>query len=154
MANTQAEFIAVALAAVRSMVIEHTPALLAALAAPRAEFTNEGGVFRGQLMNPPMFWVQPVNTVFDPEGQTNGQDSQVQVIVGVTGGDPDELALAALDYVRVVTLALQLNEFEYPDERIKKVFVREQNYGALRSMGNAFAAFCEVFVVVRMEELG
>ena len=148
-----ADFIRVALEAVRGMIVEHTPALLAALENPLPPFTNEGGVFRGQVMNPPMFFVQPVNTVFDPEGQTDGEDHQVLVIVAVTGGDPDALTDAALDYVRCVTLALQLNEAEYPEPRIKRVFVREQNYGALRSMGTAFAAFCEVLVVVRMEEL-
>lgn len=148
-----AEFIQVAIDGVLGLLRGHTAELLAGMDTPRDPFTHFGVAFRGQAMNAPEVWVEPVNTVFDDEGTAIHQISHLRVKLAVTAGDPETLTYAVLDYMRAVDLAIRQNEFlEMGGDGVMRVFVNEHNYGALRQAGTAFAAFPEIYVLVEMNE--
>ena len=145
------QFARVAIDGVIGLLTAFIPDIVAEMGRPA--FTRFGRAFRGQAMAAPEAWVTPVNTVMDDEGQTRHQISELVVTLGLVGGDPEATMDAALDYVRAVDLAISRNETGL-EEPIKRVFVREHNYGALRTKGTGFAVFPEVFVLVEMEEEG
>jgi hypothetical protein len=147
------EFIQVAIDGLLGLLKEHTADLLAEMDTPRVPITHFGYAFRGQAMNAPELWVEPVSTVFDDEGTATHGISQLRITLGIVAGDPEACTLAALDYVRAASLAISQNEFAELGDAIQRVFVREHNYGALRAGGKGFAVFPEIYVLVEMEEV-
>jgi len=145
-------YIRMALDAIGAVLEARTPALLAGMG--RAPFTGIKRAFSGQMLNPPMVWIEPRKTAIDDTGNPPQQHASVTVVVGVMAGDPEALLDAALDYVRAVTLAIeQAGGAEWGDN-ITHVHPSEMDYGPLFTGDKGgFAKFPMVHVEVEMTEV-
>lgn len=142
-----ADFIRTAIERVKQQLEHTTPELLTA--AGVTPFRKFGYVFTGVSPNPPELWVEPRRTQFDPEGQLQNQQHELVIKLAVMGSSPEQIAEAALVYVKACDDALSTIQF---DQTMLRVFIAEHDYGPLYSLGGGFARFPELHVVVETIE--
>jgi len=148
-----ASFISESINTVTAILREETPTLLKAMETPRDPFRGYGVAFAGIMPSPPWCWVMPRVTDFGPEGQVQDQGDAVTVKFGIIGADPEALAQAMLDYVKAVSLALQLTPVGQYDSTVMNIFVERHDYGPLYQKDGGFARFPEVHLVVTRREV-
>lgn len=151
MANPQ--FILIALNCIQSILENDTAELLANMATPRDAFREFKWAFTGMMVNPPTVWIMPRTTQISDEGQLIEQVHLVTVRIGLMGGDPEDIAHAAVDYMTAVDLALRNAAVSELDETILHLHPQEHDYGPLFQGNGGFAKFPELHVAVESVEL-
>ena len=144
-------FIQLALDQVQAALVCGTEALLTSR--NREAFNSFNRMFVGMAQNPPQLWVMPERTVLAEEGSMIASVSDLRVAAAVVAGEPEQVVLAAVDYVWAIDQALR-----YPakpwDARIMRVFVGSHEYGPVYVRTSGFARYPEVKVFVQMQEVG
>jgi hypothetical protein len=143
-----ADYISATIAAIDAELQARTGALLVARGRP--EIAEWGHADTGMLKNSPTVWVTPGTNEISDEGQGLSQAAVVRIIIGIGGADPDELVMAAMDYVAAVTDAIE-SVAEWT-ANIRHVHPGHQDYSARFRRGEGFAIFPVVTVAVEMTE--
>jgi hypothetical protein len=143
-----ADYISAAVAKIDTELQARTPALLETRG--RDAFSEWGHADTGIMRNPPTCWVTPLTNEISEEGQGLTQTARVLVIIGISGGDPEDLVTAAMDYVGAVTDAIEA----VPSwgNGIRHVHPGHQDYSARFRRGEGFAIFPAITVSVEMTE--
>jgi hypothetical protein len=128
----------------------------------REAITDFGKQFTGVVPNFPALWVMPVRTTFDPDAQqSRRQEHLLRITIAVSGAEPDELDVLAMDYCKAVDRALVAAELATPNEwqgllvngQVLRVFVVEHDYGPLFEVGKGLARYPEMTLLVETEEV-
>jgi hypothetical protein len=147
-------FIRKSLDVVASILKADTAAILQAMETPRDPLRGVGRAFTGLMPAAPYAWVMPRSTAFDDTTNPETQQDLVTVKIGITGGDPEAVAEAALDYVAAVDRALRDADYTELDPTILHLHVHVHDYGPLFEGKGAFARFPEIHLeVTRVEVL-
>jgi hypothetical protein len=146
-------YIGTSIDVVRAILEADTPRPLAAMATPREPLRGIGRVFTGLMPAAPYAWVMPRTTTFDDSTEPETEYDLVTVKLGVTGGDPEALIEAALDYVSAVDEALRDAQTEELDETILHLHVHAHDYGPVYELKGAFARFPEIHLEVTRREV-
>lgn len=145
------EFIGPVVAAAISILETYTPALLAAAA--RDPFAEYGRAFTGVVANTPAVYVMPVRTSFDADIQgCFGELHQITIKFAVTGSDPEDLADAALAYMKAIDEAIQQATGADWGTAASRVFIQGHDYGPLYERGGSYAKFPELELIVEAQE--
>ena len=147
-----AQYMRTALDVVQSILINDTPALLAAMTTPRDPFTSVGRAFVGLAPAPPQCWVMPQRTTPKTEGTIVASSSEITVKAGIVGAEPEMVAEAALDYINAIDMALRDVAPQALNVAVLRICIQEHDYGPLYERGKTFARFPEAHVIVHMEE--
>lgn len=146
-----AEYIKLAVGAVRTALEARTPGLLEARG--QAAFAAFGSANEFRMPAPPACWVVPLEALLAGE-TTVVELARLTVRIGVMSAtDPETLTSAAMEYAAAVTDAIRAAELACEwGPAIKGVAVVQHDYGKLLRGADGFAVFPEVGVVVEFEE--
>lgn len=150
-----AEFVKPIIENVISALEYRTPTILAAAGLPA--IAHFGRQFTGVVPRFPAVYVMPVRTVFNSDSELRHQAHQIQITLAVSGGSPDAVTEAAMDYMAAIDTAIEAGD---PADwqgvlqggLVLRVFTQAHDYGPLYQGNNAAARFPEMELIVEATE--
>ncbi|MDE2097864.1 MAG: hypothetical protein KGL39_11495 [Patescibacteria group bacterium] len=145
-------YIAPIVAAVIGILQKYTPDALSGAGVP--SFTGFGMLFTGTTMNPPEAWVMPVRTPIEDDEHTYAETHIITIKFSVTGTEPDQIATAAMVYMKAISDALQAAQpSDWGAVIPLHTHVFEHDYGPTFSKDGVTAKFPEAHVQVEVQEV-
>ncbi len=110
--------------------------------------------FTGIAPNPPQAWVMPVRTSMDDDGTSTKEVHLLTVRFAVAAADPDELATAAMVYMKAISDALNAAQSSnWGTVAPFRIFVYQHDYGPLFQKDGVMMRFPELHLQLDVEEV-